>query len=265
LLSLDDIQESYLQQGRVFHFGSISLIEEPSRSATLAAIGFARKHGLIISFDPNLRPALWPSLRRARQEILSVIKFCHLLKMNRSEWEFLFPGRKLEEGLSSLEKKGIRLTAITSSAKGAILASGKEWVKVKSIRVKAVDTTGAGDGFMAGLLYKILQGSLSRAFRVPPAVKNQRISPSKGARDLTELQADRPVPMERRSPAGRRPGTPLNRVEWLYSHARKEMPTFTKPEMREMARFANVVGALTCTKPGGIPAFPSLAEVKKRI
>jgi fructokinase len=265
LLSPDDIQESYLQQSQVFHFGSISLIEEPSRSATLAALGFARKHGLIISFDPNLRPALWPSMRRARQEILRAMKFCHLLKMNRSEWEFLFPGRKFEESLTSLKEKGIRLTAITLGAEGAILASDKQWVEVKSIRVKAVDSTGAGDGFMAGLLYKILQRNHSRPSAPPTGMKDQRLPPSGGAEDLTKLQGDPPLPMGWRGPMGRRPSAALDRREWLYFHGREEMPFFTQPELREMARFANVVGALTCTKPGGIPAFPSLREVKKHV
>jgi fructokinase len=265
LLSPDDIQESYMRQAQVFHFGSISLIEEPSRSATLAAIGFARKHGLIISFDPNLRPALWPSLRRARQEILKVMRSCHLLKMNHSEWNFLFPGRQFEESLTSLKKKGIRLTAITLGADGAMLASDNEWVKVKGIRVKAVDSTGAGDGFMAGLLYKILQGRLSRRFRPLPKMKNQGIPASKRDEALTRLQGDVPVPTGWRSPTGTPPGAPLDTGEWLYSRRRKEELFFTIPELREMARFANVVGALTCTKPGGIPAFPSFRELKKRI
>jgi sugar/nucleoside kinase (ribokinase family) len=193
------------------------------------------------------------------------MRFCHVLKMNRSEWEFLFPGRKFEESLTLLKKKGIRLTAITLGAEGAIIASDSEWVEVKSIRVKIVDSTGAGDGFMAGLLYKILQPSHYGLSSATTRIEDHGLPPSRMAEELIKYQGDVPITTGRRSPSGSLPGASLDRREWLYFHGRKEMPFFTKPEMREMACFANVVGALTCTKPGGIPAFPSLREVKKRI
>ena len=202
LLRSDEIEESYLQRARIFHFGSISLIQEPSRSATLTAIDYAYKHGLIVSFDPNVRPALWPSLKRARQEILKALNHCHILKMNQSEWEFLFPGKRFEDSLSMLERKGIGLSAITLGAQGSIIGSYNQWTKIRAPQVKVVDTTGAGDGFMAGLLYEVLK------------------------RDKKRLR-------------------------------------FEKSELQEIARFANVVGALTVTKAGAIPAFPSLSHVKK--
>ena len=202
LVRPDEVQENYFRGARIFHFGSISLIQEPSRSATLTALDYAHKHGLIVSFDPNLRPALWPSLRQARQEILRTLSHCHILKMNQSEWEFLFPGRKFEDSLSMLERKGISLSAVTLGAQGSIIGSHNQWTRMNGPQVKVVDTTGAGDGFMAGLLYQSLK----------------------------------------------RNRAPLR---------------FEKAELTEMARFANVVGALTTTKAGCIPAFPWLRQVKK--
>jgi fructokinase len=201
LLQSREIEENYLQRARIFHFGSISLIQEPARSATVAAVRLARKNGLIVSFDPNLRPALWPSLKQARQEILKAVSYCHILKVNESEWEFLFPGKRSEECFSTLRRKGIKLAAITLGPEGAILASHKSYVKVSSPRVRAVDTTGAGDGFVAGLLY----GVLNR--------KNQEL-------------------------------------------------LFEESELRDMGRLAAYLGALTATKPGAIPAFPSLGQVR---
>jgi fructokinase len=199
-LGLRDIRESYIRRAKFFHFGSISLIQEPSRSATLAAIRFARKHGLMISFDPNLRPPLWPSLKVARSTILGSIEHCDILKVNESEWDFLFPGRRFEDSFSLLKKQGVRLAAMTRDAKGSMLATGDVCVAASTQRVKVADTTGAGDGFVAGLLYQ-----------------------------LTKRQAD---------------------------------GSFKQAELEGLATFANAVGTLTCTKPGAIPAFPSLGRVK---
>jgi len=201
LLQSREIEENYLQRTRIFHFGSISLIQEPARSATVAAVRLARKNGLIVSFDPNLRPALWPSLRQARQEIQKALSYCHILKVNESEWEFLFPGKRFEESFSILRRKGIKLAALTLGPAGAILASRKSHVKVSSPQVRVADTTGAGDGFVAGLLYGVLK------------------------RGGPELQ-------------------------------------FEESELQEMACLATCVGALTATKPGAIPAFPSLRQVR---
>ena len=195
-----DIRESYIRRARFFHFGSISLIQEPSRSATLAAIRFARKHGLTVSFDPNLRPPLWPNLKVARTTILRSIELCDVFKVNQSEWEFLFPGRRFEDSFSLLKRRGVRLAAMTCDARGSMLATEKACVTVPTRAVKVADTTGAGDGFVAGLLFQLAR----------------------------RQKDDKPTPAE----------------------------------MDGLAAFANAVGTLTCTRPGAIPAFPSLQRVK---
>ena len=162
LLRPEDLRAGYLKSARTLHFGSISLIREPSRSATLAAAEIARKFGLVLSFDPNLRPMLWPGLREAKRQILDALKFCDVLKLSDSEWEFLFPGRKFPAGLDTLWKAGIKLVAMTLGANGAVMASRQAHVKVDSLPVKVVDTTGAGDGFMAGLIHGFLhKGTLN--------------------------------------------------------------------------------------------------------
>jgi fructokinase len=157
LLQASEIRSNYLQRARILHFGSISLIREPARSATVAAIRLARQNGLLVSFDPNLRPALWPSLRQARREILNALGYCDILKVNESEWEFLFPGRRFEGAFSLLQRRGIQLAAVTLGPKGAILATRKSLAKMGSPSVRAVDTTGTGDGFVAALLYGVLK------------------------------------------------------------------------------------------------------------
>lgn len=153
LLNADDIPHSFPDQSRFLHFGSISLIHEPSRSATFTAISRARQENLIISFDPNLRLELWPNQKKVRKEIISTLKLCHVLKVNLAEWNFLFPGHSFKKSWSLLEKKGIKLAALTLGDDGALLINKQAQVRIKGLKIRNKDTTGAGDAFTAGLLY----------------------------------------------------------------------------------------------------------------
>jgi sugar/nucleoside kinase (ribokinase family) len=123
LLDPDDIHTETFKHVRILHFGSISLIQQPAKSATLKALAVARQLGLSISFDPNLRPVLWPSLRKARTEILRVLPICGVLKLNHAEWDFLFPGRRFEEFFSLSGAQGIRLLAVTMGGGGAFVST----------------------------------------------------------------------------------------------------------------------------------------------
>lgn len=153
----EDVRAGYLRDTEVLHFGSISLIQEPCRSATLKAVRVARQFGKIVTFDPNLRPALWPNLKHAKREILQAIKFCQVLKMSESEWEFVFPGYEIQTALPLLRKQGVRLLAVTRGEGGAALTNLTEIIELPGLPVKVVDTTGAGDGFMAGLIHGVLR------------------------------------------------------------------------------------------------------------
>jgi sugar/nucleoside kinase (ribokinase family) len=134
---------------------------------------------------------------------MRALQWCHILKLSDSEWKFLFPGQRLKEFFSLPEAKGIRLLAVTMGKAGSYLATPSSTVRVKAMKVKVADPTGAGDGFMAGILYGLakIDGGLNG-------------------------------------------GTAA---------------------LRKIATFANAVGSLTCTKAGGIPAFPSLREVKANL
>ena len=153
LLNPNNIPHSFPNESRFLHFGSISLINEPSRSATLTAISRARQNKLIISFDPNLRLELWPNRKKAKKEIISTLRLCHVLKVNLAEWNFLFPEHSFKKSWSLLEKKGIKLAALTLGDDGALLINKQTQVRIKGLKIKNKDTTGAGDAFVAGLLY----------------------------------------------------------------------------------------------------------------
>lgn len=150
LLRAEELPRELLESARVFHFGSLSLTREPARTATRRAVELARRAGAIVSFDPNLRPALWRELDKGREEMLWGCSVCDVLKVAREELEFLTGAGDWEEGAERLRRTcpNIRLLLITDGA-GESRALGEKGAAVRPAcrRIRAVDTTGAGDVF----------------------------------------------------------------------------------------------------------------------
>ncbi|KNY26866.1 PfkB family carbohydrate kinase [Pseudobacteroides cellulosolvens] len=158
--TLDKNELSYelIENSKVFHFGSLSLTDEPARSATIAALEYAREKGVIISYDPNLRPALWKSMEHALQEIGFGLEFCRLLKISEEELEFITGMGDLHNGSLELYKEyGIDVILVTRGSNGCFYRLKDETGQVDTFtRCKTVDTTGAGDAFLGGFLYSLL-------------------------------------------------------------------------------------------------------------
>lgn len=153
LLDRSDIVEECFQGSGVFHFGSITMTHEPSCSATLKALDLAQKYGYLISFDPNLRPQLWKDLEEARFRMRQGVERAHVLKVNEEEAKFIAASEDLEKALEFLkERYSIPLVAVTLGKRGCLVLSGRQRIGVPGFSVATVDTTGAGDGFVAGLL-----------------------------------------------------------------------------------------------------------------
>lgn len=152
-----DVAEQLFATHQLLHFGSISLIGEPTRSATLKAIHLAKKHGLLITYDPNVRLRLWRSAPCARETILSVIHEAHIVKISTEELAFLTETADLHEGIEALRPYNIPLLFVTDGASGSYYCAQGIVAHVPTINVRAVDTTGAGDAFMAGVLSCVSQ------------------------------------------------------------------------------------------------------------
>jgi fructokinase len=148
----DEVDAALIQQYRAFHFGSISLISEPSRSATLHAVQTAQAAGCLISYDPNLRLALWPSEQAAREGMLSGLEYAQVLKISAEEVEFLL-GTCDPAGLW---RPQMQLILVTYGPDGASFHTRTTSGRVPGFKVEAVDTTGAGDAFVAAALTRLL-------------------------------------------------------------------------------------------------------------
>ncbi len=170
LLRPDEIDRDYISAARVFHYGSISLISEPSRSATLTAVGVAQERGLLISYDPNLRLNLWPSAEAARWGMLTGWEFAQVAKVSAEELTFLSGEDDFDAGVDELWHDRLCLLVITEGRDGCCYATAEARGRVPGYAVQTIDTTGAGDGFVAGLLAGLLEHE--RAWESVPTLEN---------------------------------------------------------------------------------------------
>jgi fructokinase len=145
-----------VRRARILHFGSVCLVAESARRATLSAIAEARRAGALVSCDPNIRLGLWPSVRVARRVIQRMLPLADVVKVNEDELAFLTGARGVAAGLDALAALGPSLVVATLGAAGCAYRSAGGEGKVAGFRVRTVDTTGAGDAFMAGLLQGLL-------------------------------------------------------------------------------------------------------------
>jgi len=151
-----DAHATALRAAQAFHFGSISLIGEPARAATLRAIALAREGGALITYDPNLRLPLWQSAEAARAGMLLGLEHAAIVKVSEEELAFLTGASDEAEALARLWRPRLKLVAITRGAAGSTYVTPRFKGNVPGLPVLAVDTTGAGDAFMAGLLRGVL-------------------------------------------------------------------------------------------------------------
>lgn len=156
----EDVDQDYTAHCHIFHYGSISLISEPSRSATLTALDYAKSNGAVLSYDPNLRLSLWPSPNVARAGILDGWQHADIIKVSEEELIFLSDKHTLERAARSLWHDCLRLLVVTQGRAGCTYFTAEAGGHIPGFAVHPVDTTGAGDGFVAGMLVGLLEGDL---------------------------------------------------------------------------------------------------------
>lgn len=146
---------------RIFHFGSVSLTAEPSRSTTLRAAAEAKARGSLVSYDPNLRLALWPVAETARREMTAALPLADYVKLAEEEVEFLFDAPETDAIPAAMAQHGLSLVVVTRAERGCTAYYSGQTFDSPALPVQAIDTTGAGDSFWAGLLSQLLQHGLS--------------------------------------------------------------------------------------------------------
>lgn len=154
-LTKEEVNVDILKESQIFHCGSLSLTDEPARSATFFAVEEAKKAGAIISYDPNYRAPLWKNEEEAIKHMRSMICNADIMKISDEETRLLSGYEDPKEAAAELLRQGVGCVVVTLGKDGAILMTNKITVAEKGKVCNAVDTTGAGDSFWGGLLYQI--------------------------------------------------------------------------------------------------------------
>lgn len=161
MLTEDEVDEDFISQAEIFHFGTLSMTDEGVRKATKKALKAAKEAGMLVSFDPNLRPPLWSSLDLAKEQMEYGFEFCDILKISDNEIQFVSGKEDYDEGIQYLiEKYHIPLILLTMGKDGSRAYYKGMRVERAGFPQKAVDTTGAGDTFCGSSLNYVLEHGL---------------------------------------------------------------------------------------------------------
>ncbi len=156
-IAFEELDLSLIDEARVFHFGSLSLTNEPARSATVQAVAYARRKGKLITYDPNLRRPLWQDLTEAKQQLLWGLSQADVVKISDEEVEFLFGMDAAQGAQHILDTYGVKLVFVTCGADGCHYQNSLAAGRVPGLSgIRVVDTTGAGDIFGGSALWKLL-------------------------------------------------------------------------------------------------------------
>jgi fructokinase len=152
LLRPEEVDPNMIAHSRIFHFGSVTLAAEPSRAATVAGAHLAHQHGCVVSFDPNVRLEVWDSPRQALDTILEILRVVDVVKVSSDEIAFLTGTSDVAHACQVLREHGPGVAIITLGGGGCFYQTATVSGHVPGIQMESVDSLGAGDAFVAGLL-----------------------------------------------------------------------------------------------------------------
>ena len=193
MLRPEDITPGYIVCGKAFHFGSISLIDEGPKAATLACAELAREKGLLVSYDPNYRPALWDTEAHARDEMLRGFDNADVAKVSEEEWEFITGTPDFPQGAAKILGRGVKLVVVSRGEKGCWFTTGRHIGEMPGHHVDVAETIGAGDGFLGGMLVELLH-AIGAGVRLETLAQEQivgamRVANAAGALTCTKVGA----------------------------------------------------------------------------
>jgi fructokinase len=157
LLNEKEIDPKWFHEEDILHFCSVDLVESPVKYAHQKAIEAVKSVGGLVSFDPNVRLPLWKNKEDCRKAILDFLPFADIVKVSDEELEFITEIKEEEKALQSLFTGNVKAVIYTKGAIGADLILHSEKYESAGYKVNVKDTTGAGDAFIGGLLYILLE------------------------------------------------------------------------------------------------------------
>ena len=163
-ISYSQIDQKFITNLKILHFGSVLFREEPSRKTTFRTVSYARAHGVSTSFDVNIRKDLWKGKEDEMwKNVQAGVELADIVKFSEEEFtDFAIritnkKSKELQTYLNAITSLGPKLIVITRGSWGCIIAQGNNMVSIDPFKVTPVDTTGAGDVFMAALIASVLK------------------------------------------------------------------------------------------------------------
>ena len=162
MLRWDEIHEDMLADTKIFHFGTLSMTDGQIEKVTKKAVEKAKSEGALISFDPNLRPPLWKDLEDAKRHMWYGISQCDILKISDDEIAFLTGTDDIDRGIEAILKQSQPALVCATMGKNGSKAFYKGTCVFCDpfLRDDTIETTGAGDTFMACVLNAVLEKGL---------------------------------------------------------------------------------------------------------
>ena len=169
MLKKQEINEDLPKAARIFHFGTLSMTHADAREATVYAVSEAKRAGALISFDPNLREPLWDSMEEAKEQVLTGLGHCDILKISDNEIQWLTGKEDFIEGIEWIyDRYEIPLITLSMGKSGSMAfykkdPSAKEYIKAEVrpfLQKDTIETTGAGDTFGGCILHFVLEKGL---------------------------------------------------------------------------------------------------------
>ncbi len=153
-LKKEEINIDLIKSADVFHFGSVSLTDEPCFSAVEYAVKLAKKNRAVISYDPNFRPLLWSNKNKAVAKMRSLLKYVDIIKVSEDELEIITGEADLHRGADVLLNLGVSVVLVTLGENGAFYKTTKQSGRCGGTRDSVADTNGAGDTYLGAFLSK---------------------------------------------------------------------------------------------------------------
>ena len=159
MLTKDEVDYNKIDEAKIFHFGTLSMTHDAVREATKQAVARAKEVGLLISFDPNYRPLLWKDAETAKEMMRYGFSVCDILKISDDEITFVTGKDTIEEAITAFcALYQPKLMSVTCGKNGSIVIYNGQKVPCGAhIRPDTIETTGAGDTFMACMLNFVLE------------------------------------------------------------------------------------------------------------
>lgn len=157
-IRFEEVDLSLVDEAKVLHFGTLSLTDEPARTATYRLVEYAKSHGKLLTYDPNLRKPLWKSMGEAKEQMLLGLQYADVVKISDEEVEFLFGLDPRTGAAYILENYPVKLVFVTCGANGCVFQNKTCSGHVPGLSgISVVDTTGAGDIFGGSAVSQILK------------------------------------------------------------------------------------------------------------